>query len=340
MAKGVEDTAYYRWTRFVALNEVGGDPARFGLPPADFHAALADRQDAAPGRDDRTVHPRHQAVRGRPGPAGGAGRDPGRVGRGGGPLVGSGRRRRTARSATCSGRRWSGPGRSSGERLYAYLDKACREARTRTSWDDPDAAFEAAMHAVADGRAGAGPAARRRGRVRRPDHPAGLVERADRDAGAADHAGRAGHLPGQRAVGPLAGRPGQPAAGRLRAAATGCWPGWTRAGGRPGTTRTARPSCSSCPGRCGCGGTGRACSPAYAPLAATGPAADHVVAFDRGGRGDGRHPAAGPAGARRRLAGHHASRCPAPTCSPGASYRGETRLADLLADYPVALLAP
>ena len=31
MAKGVEDTAFYRWTRFVALNEVGGDPARFGV---------------------------------------------------------------------------------------------------------------------------------------------------------------------------------------------------------------------------------------------------------------------------------------------------------------------
>jgi (1->4)-alpha-D-glucan 1-alpha-D-glucosylmutase len=28
MAKGVEDSAYYRWARFVALNEVGGDPAR------------------------------------------------------------------------------------------------------------------------------------------------------------------------------------------------------------------------------------------------------------------------------------------------------------------------
>jgi maltooligosyltrehalose synthase len=31
MAKGVEDTTFYRWNRFVALNEVGGDPARFGV---------------------------------------------------------------------------------------------------------------------------------------------------------------------------------------------------------------------------------------------------------------------------------------------------------------------
>lgn len=38
-AKGVEDTAFYRWNRFVALNEVGGDPCRFSLSVEDFHAA-------------------------------------------------------------------------------------------------------------------------------------------------------------------------------------------------------------------------------------------------------------------------------------------------------------
>ena len=27
MAKGIEDTTFYRWHRLVALNEVGGDPA-------------------------------------------------------------------------------------------------------------------------------------------------------------------------------------------------------------------------------------------------------------------------------------------------------------------------
>ncbi|RFU40570.1 hypothetical protein DZF91_16525 [Actinomadura logoneensis] len=37
-AKGVEDTAFYRWSRMAALNEVGGDPARFAVTPADFHA--------------------------------------------------------------------------------------------------------------------------------------------------------------------------------------------------------------------------------------------------------------------------------------------------------------
>ena len=36
MAKGVEDTAFYRYNRFVALNEVGGAPERFGLAPPSF----------------------------------------------------------------------------------------------------------------------------------------------------------------------------------------------------------------------------------------------------------------------------------------------------------------
>jgi len=39
MAKGVEDTAFYCFNRFVALNEVGGDPARFGTSAEQFHNA-------------------------------------------------------------------------------------------------------------------------------------------------------------------------------------------------------------------------------------------------------------------------------------------------------------
>jgi (1->4)-alpha-D-glucan 1-alpha-D-glucosylmutase len=41
MAKGVEDTAFYRYHRLVSLNEVGGDPSVFGRPVADFHTATA-----------------------------------------------------------------------------------------------------------------------------------------------------------------------------------------------------------------------------------------------------------------------------------------------------------
>ena len=42
MAKGIEDTAFFRWSRLAALNEVGGEPDRFGSSPAEFHA-LASR---------------------------------------------------------------------------------------------------------------------------------------------------------------------------------------------------------------------------------------------------------------------------------------------------------
>lgn len=43
MAKGLEDTAFYRYHRFVALNEVGGEPQRFGLTAEAFHAANLER---------------------------------------------------------------------------------------------------------------------------------------------------------------------------------------------------------------------------------------------------------------------------------------------------------
>jgi (1->4)-alpha-D-glucan 1-alpha-D-glucosylmutase len=42
-AKGVEDTAFYRYHRLAALNEVGGDPAVFGISAAAFHGASASR---------------------------------------------------------------------------------------------------------------------------------------------------------------------------------------------------------------------------------------------------------------------------------------------------------
>lgn len=48
MAKGVEDTAMYRWSRLLALNEVGGEPDRFAVPVTDFHAFAARLHRAWP----------------------------------------------------------------------------------------------------------------------------------------------------------------------------------------------------------------------------------------------------------------------------------------------------
>ncbi|HVM13690.1 MAG TPA: malto-oligosyltrehalose synthase [Egibacteraceae bacterium] len=43
MAKGVEDTAFYRHRRLVAVNEVGGDPSQLGMSAHSFHQANARR---------------------------------------------------------------------------------------------------------------------------------------------------------------------------------------------------------------------------------------------------------------------------------------------------------
>jgi (1->4)-alpha-D-glucan 1-alpha-D-glucosylmutase len=43
MAKGVEDTSFYVYNRLLSLNDVGGDPGEFGFPPARFHRASSHR---------------------------------------------------------------------------------------------------------------------------------------------------------------------------------------------------------------------------------------------------------------------------------------------------------
>jgi (1->4)-alpha-D-glucan 1-alpha-D-glucosylmutase len=48
MAKGLEDTSFYRYHRLISLNEVGGDPRRFGVDPSEFHAANLERAERLP----------------------------------------------------------------------------------------------------------------------------------------------------------------------------------------------------------------------------------------------------------------------------------------------------
>ncbi len=47
-AKGVEDTAYYQYNRLISLNEVGGDPSQFGTPLSAFHERMRERQHLWP----------------------------------------------------------------------------------------------------------------------------------------------------------------------------------------------------------------------------------------------------------------------------------------------------
>jgi (1->4)-alpha-D-glucan 1-alpha-D-glucosylmutase len=48
MAKGLEDTAFYVYARLLSLNDVGGDPDRFGVLPAALHRYNQDRRERWP----------------------------------------------------------------------------------------------------------------------------------------------------------------------------------------------------------------------------------------------------------------------------------------------------
>jgi len=47
-AKGIEDTSFYRYNLLMSLNEVGGDPSRFGTTPDEFHGGNRVRLERWP----------------------------------------------------------------------------------------------------------------------------------------------------------------------------------------------------------------------------------------------------------------------------------------------------
>ena len=149
MAKGCEDTAYYRYNRAIGLNEVGGDPAGYGSTIEQFHQAQAQRQQLLP--ESMTTLSTHDTKRSED---------------------------VRARLAVLSelGERWydtaatllerapvgnqafgyllwqtfAGAGWIERERMHAYAEKAMREAAEGTSWRDQDEAFEQRVHEVVD----------------------------------------------------------------------------------------------------------------------------------------------------------------------------------------------
>ena len=48
MAKGVEDTAFYCFNRFLSFNEVGGDPGKFGVSAKEFHEFCREQEKNRP----------------------------------------------------------------------------------------------------------------------------------------------------------------------------------------------------------------------------------------------------------------------------------------------------
>jgi (1->4)-alpha-D-glucan 1-alpha-D-glucosylmutase len=149
MAKGVEDCAFYRTSRLTSLTEVGGDPSEFCLTVEEFHSAMTERQRDWPHAMTATsTHDtkRGEDVRARitvlselpdvwsealerllvlaPLP------DPGFGNLLWQAVVGS----------------WP----AARERLHGYAEKAMREAGDRTTWTQPDAAYERAVHDAVD----------------------------------------------------------------------------------------------------------------------------------------------------------------------------------------------
>ncbi|WP_422741510.1 malto-oligosyltrehalose synthase [Micromonospora sp. WMMD754] len=149
MAKGVEDTAYYRWSRFVALNEVGGSPAHFGVPPAELHRFAAARQVRWPA--SMTTLSTHDTKRGEDVRARLAvlSEMPGRWAE----RVTDWMSRAPLADPALAHLLWQtavGAWPIERDRLHGYAEKAAREASVSTSWADPDPAFEHEMHALVD----------------------------------------------------------------------------------------------------------------------------------------------------------------------------------------------
>ncbi|HEX8509231.1 MAG TPA: malto-oligosyltrehalose synthase, partial [Propionibacteriaceae bacterium] len=350
MAKGVEDTAYYRYARFVALNEVGGDPDHFGIAVGEFHDLQQRRQADQPySMTSLSTHDtkRGEDVRARLAVLSEVTDQWLRFA----SLLGSDEsaerfRQQQPAYATLS-RTYEylirqvvvGVGDIERDRLQAYVEKSIREAWDGTSWEAPNAELEAAAHALVDHIC---------------DDPTvrGELEALWRTIEAPGWSNSLGQklvqltMPGvpdvyqgtelweDSLVDPDNRRPVDFAARRRLLSvlsAPGAQPPVIDSSGAAKlwvTTRTLRlrrdnPDAFA----------------EYAPLAAQGPAADHLLAYDRGGV---------IAVATRLPVGLAAAGGWGETVLPlnadvrdeltGTTFSGEVRVADLLAHYPVALL--
>ena len=149
MAKGVEDTAFYCFNRLLSLNEVGGDPGRFGVSPAAFHEYCAETQRSRPRtmlassthdtKRSEDVRARISLLSEMPGEWQVA-------------LERWSAANARYKTADCPDRNteyliyqtmlgaWPIPS----DRMLQYIEKATREAKRKTSWLAPNEEFEAA----------------------------------------------------------------------------------------------------------------------------------------------------------------------------------------------------
>jgi (1->4)-alpha-D-glucan 1-alpha-D-glucosylmutase len=149
MAKGVEDTAFYRYTRCIGLNEVGAEPGQFGLSIPAFHTVTARRQEVAPwGMTTLSTHDtkRGEDLRARLAVLTEL------------PDEWANTARQLLQLAPVPNRSFGyllwqsfvATGLIERERVHAFAEKAMREASDGTSWADPVPAFEQAVHTAVD----------------------------------------------------------------------------------------------------------------------------------------------------------------------------------------------
>ncbi|BDZ49936.1 malto-oligosyltrehalose synthase [Frondihabitans sucicola] len=149
MAKGVEDTAFYRSSRLVSLNEVGAEPSQFSLTAAEFHARQQRRLATFP--DAMTTLSTHDTKRSSDVRARIAVLS--EVADEWAAALGRLRELAPLGDGPFENLLWQsivGAWPASRERLHAYAEKASREAGTSTTWTEPDEAFESKMHALVD----------------------------------------------------------------------------------------------------------------------------------------------------------------------------------------------
>lgn len=145
-AKGVEDTAFYRWTHLVSLNEVGGSPATWSLSPDGFHDWAAAMTAAWPATMTcGTTHDtkRSEDVRSRIGVLSQFAPQWRALLARLHPLASDVEGHTENLLWQTLAGTWTADGPMERDRLVAYLVKAAREQKLWTSWTDPDAEREA-----------------------------------------------------------------------------------------------------------------------------------------------------------------------------------------------------
>ncbi|MDQ0690174.1 malto-oligosyltrehalose synthase [Arthrobacter sp. W4I7] len=149
MAKGVEDTAFYRYTRLGTLTEVGAEPTEFAVTPEEFHHRMLRRQEELPL--SMTTLSTHDTKRSEDARA--------RISviaelpQEWTATLNSLRELAPIPDGPYENLLWQaivGAWPASRQRLQGYAEKAAREAGNSTMWTAPDEDFEAAVKAAVD----------------------------------------------------------------------------------------------------------------------------------------------------------------------------------------------